>query len=339
MKAAILIEKNKPLYVGDVNLPKKLSFGQVKVRVLTSGLCGAQLQEIAGLKGNEKYMPHLIGHEGCGIVEDVGEDVVKVKKGDKVVMHWRKSSGIEANFAKYQWNDKEISGGKVTTLAEKVVISENRITPVSNDIDNEFCALLGCGLSTGFSVVNKDANVKFGESVLVIGCGGVGLSCIQASNLSLASKIIGIDINDEKRMMVEKLGAEFFSPTAVERIIESKIKIDCIIDTTGLLSLVSRFIPLLSNVGRCILVSQPKQGSMLSINDPIAFFSDRGQTIRTTQAGNFDPDLDIPRYISLYNKGLINAKSLVTDRYDIFNINEAIDQLKTGKSGRIIINF
>lgn len=339
MKAAILVEKNKPLYVGDINLPKKLSFGQVKVKLLTSGLCGAQLQEIAGLKNNEKFMPHLIGHEGCGIVEAVGESVSKVKKGDKVVMHWRKGSGIEADFAKYQWNDKEISGGKITTLAEEVVVSENRITPVPKDIDDEFCSLLGCGLSTGFSVVNKDANVKFGESVLILGCGGVGLSCIQAAKLSLAGPVVGVDINEAKKMMVENLGADFYSPVNIEKLIESKVKFDCIIDTTGVLSLVSRLIPALSNQGRCILVSQPKAGSQLTINDPIAFFSNNGQTIRTTQAGNFDPDIDIPRYIKLYKNEKINIKSLVTDRYDIYNINEAVSKLKTGESGRIIINF
>lgn len=339
MKAAILIEKNKPLHVDSINLPKKLSFGQVRVRLLASGLCGAQLQEIAGLKGNEKYMPHLIGHEGCGIVEDLGENVSKVKKGDKVVMHWRKGTGIEADFAKYTWNEREISGGKVTTLAEEVVISENRVTAVDKDINNEFCALLGCGLSTGFSVVNKDANIKFGESVLVIGCGGVGLSCVQAAKLSLASEVVGIDINEKKRQMVENLGAAFYSPVDVEKIVESKTKFDCIIDTTGILSFVSRFIPMLSEQGRCILVSQPKPGSQIMISDPIKFFSSNGQTIRSTQAGNFDPDIDIPRYIKLYKNGQINIKSLVTDRYDIFNVNEAITKLKSGESGRIIINF
>lgn len=339
MKAAILVEKNKPLYVDNVNLPKKLSFGQVRVRLLASGLCGAQLQEISGLKGNEKYMPHLIGHEGCGIVEDVGEDVSKVKKGDKVVMHWRKGSGIEANFAKYQWGEREISGGKVTTLAEETVVSENRVTAVDKEINNEFCALLGCGLSTGFSVVNKDANVKFGENVLIVGCGGVGLSCVQAAKLSLASEVVGIDINEKKRQMVENLGAVFYSPVNVEKMIESKIKFDCIIDTTGILNFVSRFIPLLSEQGRCILVSQPKPDSQIIISDPIKFFSSNGQTIRSTQAGNFDPDVDIPRYIKLYKNGQINIKSLVTDRYDIFNVNEAITKLKSGESGRIIINF
>jgi Zn-dependent alcohol dehydrogenase len=311
----------------------------VRVKLLASGLCGAQLQEISGLKGNEKYMPHLIGHEGCGIVEDLGENVSKVKKGDKVVMHWRKGAGIEADFAKYTWNEREISGGKVTTLAEEVVVSENRVTAVSKDIDNEFCALLGCGFSTGFSVVNKDANIKFGESVLVIGCGGVGLSCVQAAKLSLASEVVGIDINEKKRQMVEGFGAIFYSPVDVEKIVESKTKFDCIIDTTGILSFVSRFIPLLSEQGRCILVSQPKAGSQIMISDPIKFFSSNGQTIRSTQAGNFDPDVDIQRYIKLYKNGQINIKSLVTDRYDIFNVNEAITKLKSGESGRIIINF
>lgn len=339
MKAAILVEKNKPLHVADINLPEKLSFGQIKVKMLTSGLCGAQLQEIAGLKNNEKYMPHLIGHEGCGIVEGVGKSVSKVKKGDKVVLHWRKGSGIEADFAEYLWNDIKISGGKVITLAEEVIVSENRVTPVDKSVSDEFCALLGCGLSTGFSVVNKDANIKFGESVLVIGCGGVGLSCVQASKLSLASQVVGIDVNESKRIMVENLGAEFFSPVNVEKLIESKIKFDCIIDTTGILSFVSRLIPLLSQHGRCILVSQPKPGSQITIDDPISFFGNNGQTIRSTQAGNFDPDIDIPRYVKLYKNGQINIKSLVTDRYDIFNINEAIAQLKTGTSGRIIINF
>lgn len=339
MKAAILIEKNKSLVVDEVICQNELLSGQVKIKILTSGLCGAQLQELAGLKNNEKFMPHLIGHEGCGIVQQVGPNVSKVKIGDKVVLHWRKGSGIEADFGKYKWNDKEISGGKVTTLTEESIVSENRITPVDKNIDNEFCALLGCGLSTGFSVINKDANIKFGETVLIIGCGGVGLSCIQAAKLSLASLVVGIDINESKKMMVENFGAEFYTPINLEKLIENKLKFDCIIDTTGFLNIVSRLIPLLSCQGRCILVAQPKSGSQITITDPIGFFSNSGQIIRSTQAGNFDPDLDIPRYVKLYKNGIINIKSLVTDRYNIFNINEAVAQLKTGTSGRIIINF
>jgi Zn-dependent alcohol dehydrogenase len=141
-------------------------------------------------KGNEKFMPHLLGHEGCGIVEEIGPGVTKVGLGDKVVMHWRKGSGIESRFFPiYSLRGLPLSGGKVTTLSEYSVVSENRITKVPTKTSNDFVALLGCGLSTGFSVVNKDANVKFGESVLVLGCGGVGLNCILAAKAHRVSCI------------------------------------------------------------------------------------------------------------------------------------------------------
>ena len=122
MKAAILVKKNEPLIIDDIQPPDQLFFGQVKVKNIISGLCGAQLQEIAGLKNNEKFMPHLLGHEGCGVVEEVGHGVSKVKVGDKVVLHWRKSSGIESDFPIYTWNDRKISGAKLTTLSEYSIV-------------------------------------------------------------------------------------------------------------------------------------------------------------------------------------------------------------------------
>ena len=100
MKSAILIESKKPLEVADVDLPDKLEFGQVLVKVFYSGLCGAQLNEIDATKGTDKFLPHLLGHEGSGIVEKTGEGVSTVKVGDHVVMHWRKSKGIQSNTPK-----------------------------------------------------------------------------------------------------------------------------------------------------------------------------------------------------------------------------------------------
>jgi len=347
MKAAILTEKNKPLVVSDnvhlFSLGEGLKYGQVKVKLLVSGLCGAQLQEIAGLKNNEKFMPHMLGHEGCGVVEEIGLGVTKVKPGDKVVMHWRKGSGIEADFHKYIWDNKTcyrfIGGGKVTTLSEYSVASENRLTSVDSDIDDEFCALLGCGLSTGFSVINKEANIKFGESVLVIGCGGVGLNCIYSASLSHACPIFGLDSNPSKRFLVASNGGQFIHVNEVGSFISKKNKIDCIIDTTGSLSAVSKFLPLLSAQGRCILVAQPKPHSLLEISDPINFFSLNGQSIRTTQAGGFNPDVDIPRYIKLYKNKQICLNNLITDRIHIDDINQAVEKLKSGDAGRIMIHF
>lgn len=338
MKAAILTEINKPLVVDDVGLTN-LEIGQVLIKNIKSGLCGAQLQEIQGLKGNSNFLPHLLGHEGCGIVENTGSGITKVKKGDKVILHWRKASGIESDFPKYIWKEKKISSGKVTTLSQYSIVSENRITKIENEISDDFCTLLGCGLSTGLSVINNEANIKFGESVLVLGCGGIGLNCILASKISHASPIIGIDINKTKAQLVNKNGGEFYH-TSDLNILRSKYqKFDCIIDTTGYLDLVSEYIPLLSEQGRCIFVCQPKQNSTIKIIDPIKFFSTKGIVFKTTQAGGFDPDVDIPKYKKLFLNKIIDTNNIITDFYDLQDINKAICQLKTGNSGRIIINI
>jgi len=108
VKSAILVELNKPLVLSDVEVGE-LTAGQVLVRVLVSGICGSQLHEISGDKGNGKFLPHLMGHEGCGIVEEVGQGVSNVKPGDKVVMHWRPGLGIEAAFPKYKLNENVFS--------------------------------------------------------------------------------------------------------------------------------------------------------------------------------------------------------------------------------------
>jgi Zn-dependent alcohol dehydrogenase len=332
-KAAILEKINSPLIVSEVETTD-LRIGQVLVKVLISGLCGAQLQEIRGEKGNEKFTPHLLGHEGCGIVERVGPGVTKVKAGDKVIMHWRKGDGIESPFPTYRYKEKTISSGKITTLSEYSIASENRLTPVPQSAPNELCALLGCGLSTAFGIINNDAIIKFGETVLVLGCGGVGLNVIMAANLASAGSVYGIDISEEKKALVEEFGGKFINNQGV--ITE---KIDCIIDTTGRMDVVSEYLPLLSSRGRCIIVSQPKENSLLTFKVPQNLFAGNGQVIRTTQGGSTNPSDDFIRYINLYNKGSFNINSLITHNFKLDQINTAIDLLKDGKAGRILIKM
>lgn len=331
MKAAILEQINQPLVVDDVDLTEA-KFGQVIVKILVSGVCGAQLQEIAGLKGNAKFVPHLLGHEGCGMVESVGDGVTRVKEGDKVIMHWKKGEGIESPFPEYIYKGKKISSGKITTLSEKSIVSENRLTTIPQDTPNEFCALLGCGMSTALGIVNYDANIKFGETVLVIGCGGVGLNIIMAANLASAGNIYGVDISNEKKSMVEALNAKFI--TGLNEISE---KIDCIIDTSGNMGVISDYLPLLSARGRCIIVSQPSKHNCLEIKNPANFFAGNGQIIRSTQGGNVNPTDDFPRYVNLYKKGKINFENLITHKFGLDEVNTAIDLVKNGKAGRIMI--
>lgn len=339
-KAAVLSEINKPLIISEVETTG-LKVGQVLVRILVSGLCGAQLQEISGLKGNSKFTPHLLGHEGCGVVEDIGPGVTKVKLGDKVVMHWRKGDGIESDFPNYIYEGKKMSSGKVTTISEYSVVSENRLTKVPDDTPNELCALLGCGLTTALGVINNDAKIKFGESLMIIGCGGVGLNLIQGGKLANASPIYCMDIIEEKKDLCLSLGADKYVNTLSTNIDSdmNNEKFDVIIDTTGNPDVIKKTIKYLSNNGRYILVGQPKPGEDLIIPNGNLMFNGNGITVKASQGGQTSPNEDIIRYIKLHKIGAINISKIITNRFKLSEINEAITMLRSGKCGRIMIEM
>lgn len=343
MKAVVLTKINEPLEIKDVELTD-LKIGQVLVKIKVSGLCGAQLQEIAGEKGNEKFLPHLMGHEGCGYVEEIGPGVSKVKIGDKVVMHWRTGEGIESDFPNYILDGKKISSGKITTLSEYSIVSENRLTPVPEDTPDELCALLGCGLTTALGTINNEAELKFGESIMIVGCGGVGLNLIQGAKLASAYPIIGVDISKEKGEKAIENGAHFFINIKESDVDEElkKIrtpKVDVIIDTTGHVSAITKTIELLSNTGRYILVGQPKPGYELKIPNANFLFGGQGKVIKATQGGKTSPNQDIPRYVKLHKAGLIDLNKIITHRFPLSEINEAVSLLKRGEAGRIIIEI
>ncbi len=344
MKAAILEKINEPLVIADVETTDLL-VGQVLVKVLVSGICGAQLQEIAGYKNNAGYVPHLLGHEGCGIVEKIGPGVTKVKIGDKVVMHWRKGDGIESAFPKYIYNGKTIGGGKVTTLSEYSVASENRITTVPQDTPNELCALLGCGLSTALGTIENEINLKMGESIMIIGIGGLGINLISAAQLFSASPIIGVDIHENKRDVCKSLGVGFYINCKEENIqetLQNKFgikEVDIIIDTSGNKKSIEETIPLLSGKGRYILVGQPKPGESIELKNASHLFGGSGKSIKATQGGQFSPSNDIQRYIALHKAGILKINNIISHKMRLDQINEAIDLVKKGQAGRIIINM
>ena len=336
MKAVVLTKLNSDLDIDNVELTP-LQYGQVLVKNIVSGLCGAQLQEIAGLKGNANFLPHLMGHEGCGIVEEVGVGVTTVKVGDKVVMHWRKGDGIEAPFPSYIYNKKTISSGKVTTLSEYSIVSENRLTSVPQDTPEELCALLGCGLTTALGVVTNEANIKLGESVLIVGAGGVGLNLIQGSKLVSAYPIYAMDITDDKEKICTSVGATHYINSKTNTLPNQKF--DVIIDTTGNPEAINNVLPYLSGKGRMILVGQPKPGHDVVIPNANKLFDGTGQSIKATQGGMTSPTEDIPRYLNLYKAGLLDIKKIITHRFNLDEINLAFETLKSGKAGRIIINI
>ena len=334
MKAAVLEKLNYPLAIREV-FPTQLLPGQVYVKVLASGLCGAQLHEIRGHKGNGKFLPHLMGHEGCGIVKEVGPGVTTVQEGDKVVMHWRPGSGIESEFPKYHLGEKIISSGKCTTLSEFSIVSENRLTKVPHDTPTVLAAMLGCSLTSALGIIDNECNLKFGESVAIIGCGGVGLNLIQAAKMKNAYPVYGVDINDKMFDLTHQIGVDIFT-CDLEFIPE---KVDVILDTTGVPEVISKAFDKLAPSGRLIMVGQPAPGTDLNIFNPLSMFDGQGKSIRASQGGGTKPDEDIPRYIKLANREMLDFNTLHTDTFALDNINDAFDLLKTGNAGRIIIKI
>mgnify|MGYP001276136045 CR=1 FL=1 len=198
MKAAILKESKKALIVDEITLPDNLEYGQVLVEIHYSGICGAQINEIDAAKGPDKFLPHLLGHEGSGVVKKIGPGVNTVKNGDHVVLHWRQSKGIQSPTPRYKWKGKQLNAGWVTTFNEEAIISENRLTVIPHDFDMRIAPLFGCAVTTAFGVVNNDAQIKVGQSVVIFGIGGVGLNIAQAASLVSAFPIVGVDILKKK---------------------------------------------------------------------------------------------------------------------------------------------
>ena len=334
MKAAILEKIDAPLAVRDVELTE-LKFGQVLVKVLVSGLCGAQLHEIRGHKGNAKFLPHLMGHEGCGIVEEVGLGVTTVKPGDKVVMHWRLGEGMEAPFPNYVLDGKTISSGKVTTLSEYSIVSENRVTAIPPETPSVLAAMLGCSLTTALGIIDNECDLKFGETVAIIGCGGVGLNLIQAATMRSPLKIYGVDINRKMIDLTYIMGATLFT----ESINDIEKSIDVIIDTTGIPQVIADAYNKLAPSGRLILVGQPAPGKSVELPNAVSMFDGTGKSVKATQGGGTIPHVDIPRYIDLASRGIISYEQLHTDTFTLDEVNDAFDLLKSGSAGRIMIKI
>ena len=344
MQAAILVEQNKPLVVDEVELPYKLDFGQVLVQVHYSGICGSQLGEISGVKGPDKYLPHLLGHEGSGIVIEAGPNVTHVKAGDHVVMHWRPGKGIESIPPKYKWNGKILNGGYVTTFNEYAIVSENRLTSIPNDYPLEIAPLYGCAVTTGFGVIENNAKLKMSESIVVVGAGGVGLNIIQGAKLYNADPIIAVDRFQNRLELAQKLGATHIVNNSEEPDWQNEIRklvgssgANVVVDNTGNTEVISLCYKLTKPRGRTILVGVPKKDDNVSLYTlPLHF----GKTLIGSHGGDGKPGEDIKRYMGLEQNKIINLSDMVTSQFSLNEINTAIGQIKKGiVSGRVIIDL
>jgi S-(hydroxymethyl)glutathione dehydrogenase / alcohol dehydrogenase len=338
-KAAILAQSREPLVVDEIALPETLGVGQVLVKVLYSTICGAQLNEIAAAKGPDKFLPHLLGHEASARVIEIGPGVTTVKPDDTVVLHWRPSQGIQCQPPAYQWHDKKLSAGWVTTFNEYAVVSENRMTVIPPDYNLRDAPLLGCAVTTAAGVINNDANVKIGESVVIFGVGGVGLNVVQFAELAGANPIIAIDLVDSKLAMAKSRGATHcLNANAVSELDAEIRKIvgakgpDKVIETTGAKSVIELAYNLTHADGTCVLVGVPSE-KVTIYTLPIHF----NKVLTGSHGGDARPHIDIPRLITLAKAGRFSLDGIITHEFPLDKINEALDVVRSGAAGRVLL--
>jgi S-(hydroxymethyl)glutathione dehydrogenase/alcohol dehydrogenase len=343
MMAAILVKLHEPLIVDEVMLPEKIEFGQVLVKVRYSGICGSQIGEIEGVKGHDKYLPHLLGHEGSGEVLEVGPGVKYVHPGDHVVLHWRKGRGIDSDPPTYMWKGRRLNAGYVTTFNQYAVVSENRLTTIPENFELEVASLFGCAATTGLGVVTNDAKLKVGESIVIFGAGGVGLNVVQGAAMTSAYPIVAVDLFDKRLKLAKEFGATHLinsartdAKTEIQQILESD-GADVIVDNTGNADIVALAYELTQPQGRTILVGVPRKENNISIHSlPLHF----GKILTGSHGGQTDPSVDIPKYIRLYRAGKLKLNGLITDRFALGEINLAIEKMRRGKvAGRCLIDF
>ena len=340
--AAILAQSREPLIVDEISLSSALSPGQVLVNIRYSGICGAQVNEIDAVKGPDKFLPHLLGHEGIGEVVEIGPLVRSVEVGDTVVLHWMPGEGIQADPAKYAWNGSVLNAGWVTTLSEYTIASENRVTRIQTDLDPRYVPLFGCAATTAWGSLVNDANFRLGESVVVLGTGGVGLLVVEAARAGGAYPIVAVEKHDERAQVAASIGANTVlgaDLADLEEAVRSALPdrgADVIIETSGARSMIELSYRLATQGGRVVLVGVPRHDEPVSLDTlPLHF----GMRFTGSKGGQIHPEVDIPRLITLAEHGTYRVSSLPLAEFDLAAVNDGINALRSGSPGRVIVSM
>jgi S-(hydroxymethyl)glutathione dehydrogenase/alcohol dehydrogenase len=340
--AAILVEQKKDLVIAEIELPTALDIGQVLVEFYYSGICGSQLGEIDGVKGPDKWLPHLLGHEASGKVLAIGPGVKHVKPGQIVVAHWRPGKGIEANTPKYNWNGNIVNAGWITTFNQYAVISENRLTPISAQADLKSAALYGCAVTTGLGTIENKARVRFGDLVVVFGAGGIGLNLIQGALLAGAAQVVAVDLHDTRLALAQQIGATTVINSTTEDAFQAISRslngeaADIFIDNTGQPEVIAKGYQTIKPSGQVVLVGVPKKGAEVSVYTLDLHF---GKSITGTTGGQAQPDNDIPRYMRLFESRRMSLAPLITEVAPLQKVNHLIAGMRSGQTaGRCLID-
>ncbi len=359
MKAAVCYEFGQPLVVEEITLdpPQR---GEVKVRMVATAICHSDIHIIQGEWNNT--VPVLAGHEGAGIVEEVGPGVSRLKQGDRVIVSLLRSCGhctycmtgaphlctaefpLRTESRLHNQRGEAIQHGFGTAaFAESIVVDQSQLVVIGDGIALESAALLACGVITGLGAVVNKAKVEPGSSVAVIGVGGVGLNSIQGAYLSGAFPIIAIDLLDEKLTRARDFGATHTVNAAtgdlgaaINKITTGRLA-DYVFVTVGSVSAAEQAYTIAGRGGTVVLVGIPDSVTTLPI--PIGPTVGMEKTITGSRMGSTNLQVDVPKLIKLYENGRLKLDELITKRYTLDEINDAIAATMAGSALRNVIIF
>lgn len=342
-KAAVLVAPGQPLALwDDVEVPP-LARGQVLVRVAYSGVCHSQLMEASGQRGPDPWLPHLLGHEATGEVLAAGDGVAKVRPGDRVILTWIKSEGLEAGGSRYRRGDTLINAGGVTTFSEYTVVSENRCVPLPPGVPLDVGSLFGCALMTGAGIVFNTMRPPAGRSLAVFGVGGIGLSALMAARLSGCDPLIAVDVEPAKLALAREFGATHLidardtDPVTAIRDLTGGAGADYTVEAAGLTRTIEQaFEAVRRGGGLCVFAGHPAAGGRIGL-DPFELIC--GKRIEGSWGGECRPDRDVPRLAQLYTQGNLPLERLITHRYRLDDINHALSDLAAHRVGRALVEI
>jgi len=359
MKAALCYEFGQPLVIEDVEIDPPQT-GEVKVKLVACAICHSDIHKIEGAWGGT--LPMVCGHEAAGIVEEVGPNVTLAKPGDRVVVSLIRSCGrcyfcmqghphlCETVFALDTESRLHTKTGqsifqaiRTGAFAEYVVVDQSQVVQVPKEMPLDSASLLACGVITGLGAVVNTAQMPSGSSVVVIGTGGVGLNSIQGAALSGAQPIIAIDLVNSKLEAAKVFGAshginsmEENAQEAVHSLTQGR-GVDYVFVTVGSVKAIEQGATLLRAGGTLVVVGLPASGVKMAIE--AADFAEKSQRILGSKMGSTRLRVDVPKLVELYEQGRLKLDELITARYPLEEINEAIAAVKRGEALRNVIMF
>lgn len=362
MKAAVLEEIGKPMIIDDVDVADPIG-REVQIEVKANGLCHSDLHLAENNFGT--VLPAVFGHELAGVVSAVGPNVTGFAVGDHVVGCLVSHCGVcERCLAgrSYQCRNRLATGRSKTEpprlsrrgepvtqvfslsgFAEQTLVHENNIVRVTKEIPFDKACLLGCGVVTGAGAVVNSAQVRVGETVAVIGCGGVGLSAIQGARLSGALRVIAIDLQPGKLELARRLGATDTvnpadgDPIAQVQALTGGLGVDHAFEVIGLKQTAMEAYGMLATGGTAYLIGIQKPGTTFEL--PGGSFLNTQRNLRGVYMGSTNFKVDIPMYAQYYLQGRFNLDDLVSQTIPLDQVNEGYEELKKGEVARSVVVF